>query len=207
MTDSSPDDIALFGGSFNPPHVCHSLATHWVLQTQPVDEVWWIPTYQHAFDKQLVDFEARLQMCRIATGDLSRVRIDDVERSLGGESRTIDTVRELHNRHENTDFWLVIGTDILDETDRWKDWDKLTKMVHLVILGRQGYDYDGADSSVFEYARSVHDSGNLRLPDVSSTLIRKCLQDCDYDAVADWIPRGVLAYIDRHKLYLGEDCR
>lgn len=204
-TDSSPNDIALFGGSFNPPHVCHTLATTWVLQTQPVDEVWWIPTYEHAFDKQLVDFESRLQMCRLALRDIDRVRIDTVEQTLGGESRTVDTVRALKQRHQDTEFWLVIGSDILAETDRWKDWKGLTEMVHLVVIGRTGY--EAGDHAAIEHARSVHDSADLRLPDVSSTLIRRALGECDYDAVRAWIPRTVLEYIDRNKLYLGPECR
>ena len=202
--ESSPDDVALFGGSFNPPHVCHTLATHWVLQTQPVDEVWWIPTYQHAFDKQLVDFETRLHMCEMAFRDLDRVRIDDVERRLGGESRTIDTVRALEQRHEETNFWLVIGADILDEVQRWKNWQGLIERVHLVIIGRRGYRRDPDQN--FDDALSVTDSAELELPDVSSTSIRQSLADCDYDAVRSWIPGPVLDYIDRHALYLGDPC-
>ncbi len=205
MIDSAPDDVALFGGSFNPPHVCHSLATLWVLQTQPVDEVWWVPTHEHAFDKQLVDFEARLEMCRRAIADFQRVRIHDIERTLGGENRTIDTVRALQQRHDSTDFWLVVGTDILDEVQRWKNWEGLTEMVHLVVVGRQGY--RRTDPAVSDRSRSVVDSRDLQLPDLSSTKIRNALASCDYDAIRPWIPQTVLDYIEHHGLYLGEECR
>lgn len=206
MSNSPPDDVALFGGSFNPPHVCHTLATMWVLQTQPVDEVWWIPTCQHAFDKSLVAFDDRVEMCRLALRDLERVRIDDIERRLGGENRTIDTVKALSGDYPSTDFWLIVGADILDEVDRWKNWEGLVERVNLVVIGRRGYTTEdvrqfGADD------QSVRDSGDLKLPDVSSTLIRQSLADCDYRAVAPWIPREVLDYIDRRELYLGEDCR
>ncbi len=202
MSEPSFDHVALFGGSFNPPHLCHTLATLWVLQTQPVDEVWWIPTFEHAFDKRLIDFEARLQMCRLAVDELQRVRITDIERRLGGESRTVDTVRELQSRHEGTEFSLIIGADILGDVDRWKHWHRLTEMVHLIIIGRQGYHRDHPDA--LEDARSVTDSLDLELPDVSSTLIRQSLESSDYDAIRPWIPRAVLDYIDEHRLYLGE---
>ena len=39
--------IALFGGSFNPPHVAHQLVALYVLETQPIDELWFVPTYTH----------------------------------------------------------------------------------------------------------------------------------------------------------------
>lgn len=205
MTELSPRQIALFGGSFNPPHICHTLASVWVLQTQPIDEVWWIPTFEHAFDKTLVDFESRLEMCRRAVADLQRVRIDDVERALGGENRTIDTVHALQKRHENTEFWLVIGADILQEVDRWKNWTGLMELVHLIVIGRRGYERD--EPLVYgDDIRTVTDSVDLELPDISSTRIRNALADCDYDAVRAWIPRLVLEYIAEHRLYVGDDC-
>ena len=43
--------VALFGGSFNPPHVAHQLVALYVLETQPVDELWLIPCFQHPFEK------------------------------------------------------------------------------------------------------------------------------------------------------------
>lgn len=206
MSESVRDDVALFGGSFNPPHVCHTLATLWVLQTQPIDEVWWLPTFQHAFDKTLVDFDERVEMCRLALRDINRVRIDDIERRLGGENRTVDTVRALRKDHPSTEFWLVIGADILGEVDRWKDWEGLTSMVNLVVIGRQGYDRNDVDA-YGDDRRIVSGSGGLELPDVSSTLIRESLAACDYDAVRPWIPDAVLDHIDSRELYLGEDCR
>ncbi len=48
--------VALFGGSFNPPHVAHQMVALYVLETQPVDELWFVPTYAHPFGKALVDY-------------------------------------------------------------------------------------------------------------------------------------------------------
>jgi len=67
--------IALFGGSFNPPHVAHQMVALFVLETAPVDELWITPTYRHAFSKQLVDYEHRIAMCELmALGD----GVDDI---------------------------------------------------------------------------------------------------------------------------------
>ncbi len=205
MSDDPPDQIALFGGSFNPPHLCHTLATLWVLQTQPIDEVWWIPTFQHAFDKELVDFDQRMAMCERALCELSRVRVDDIERTLGGESRTIDTVDALQKRYENTQFWLIIGADILSEVHRWKNWEGLMERVGLIVVGRRGYDRDDLRDYVAS-STDVVDSLDLNLPDISSTGIRDALSDGDYEAVRPWIPRSVLQYIAAHNLYLGQQC-
>ncbi len=189
--------IGLFGGSFNPPHVCHSLASLWALQTTPIEEVWWLPTYQHAFGKELVDFEHRLKMCRMATRELKHVRIHDIERTMGGESRTVDTVRELRAQEPDCDFWLVVGTDILGETDAWKEWDALMEMVHLVVVGRGGY--------IEELSEIDADAApKFSLPAVSSTKIREALASGTYDAdvLRDWMVREVFEYARAHELYL-----
>jgi nicotinate-nucleotide adenylyltransferase len=193
MSEEAPH-IGLFGGSFNPPHVCHSLATHWVLQTHPVDEVWWIPTYQHAFSKNLVDFEHRTRMCQMALAELDRVRISDIEREIGGESRTIDTVRALRERFDDYRFSLIVGTDILEEADRWKNWDGLMELVDLIVIGRVGHTKD-----------SDPDSAEFRLPDISSTDTRRALERGDYENLEFWLSRNVISYISEHQLYRSSD--
>ena len=49
--------VAVFGGSFNPPHVAHLLAAVYALSTAPIDEVLVVPVYRHPFSKSLIDFE------------------------------------------------------------------------------------------------------------------------------------------------------
>ena len=43
--------IAVYGGSFNPPHIAHTMVASWLLWTEMVDEVWLVPVYRHAFEQ------------------------------------------------------------------------------------------------------------------------------------------------------------
>ena len=90
-------DVALLGGSFNPPHVGHLLAAHVVRALEPVDQVWFVPAAHHPFGKPLIDFAHRLAMCELMCRDASGwLAASDVEGSLGGNGYTVDTLRELH---------------------------------------------------------------------------------------------------------------
>lgn len=182
--------IGLFGGSFNPPHVCHTLTTVWAMQTHQLDEVWWMPTFRHAFDKALVPYDQRREMCARAIAGLTGVTLCDIERDLGGESRTVDTVRVLRAQNPEHDYALIVGSDILAETERWKDWDGLMKLVDLIVIGRAGHLGDAAP-----------DSTEFRLPNVSSTEIRRKLTARDYLSLRYWMARDVLEYIQVHQLY------
>ena len=186
-------NVGLFGGSFNPPHVCHTMTSLWAMHTHPLDEVWWMPTYQHAFGKQLVSFEERMRMCELATRTLQGVRTVEVERELGGESRTVDTVAHLQARHPDTNFWLIVGADIMAETHKWKDWEGLMQRVRLILIGRMGHQQAELE------ARGVH----FTLPDISSTDIRARLaaHGTQDPRLAQWVDARVLSHIDQNGLY------
>ena len=84
-------EIALFGGSFDPPHVGHLLAATYVLATEPVGELWLVPVNQHPLGKKLAaPFEHRAELCEamIADAGLPRARVSRIEAEIGGEVRT-----------------------------------------------------------------------------------------------------------------------
>lgn len=193
--------VGLFGGSFNPPHICHTLASVWALQTTAMDELWWAPTYKHAFGKELVSFEERVELCELATRGLEQVSVSQIERELGGESRTVDTVKALRQRHEDCDFWLVVGADILQETHKWKDWEGLMAMVRLVVVGRAGYVHEAA-SSELTAGKEQQAQPLFSLPAVSSTAIREALaRGVDAPILTNWVAHDVLARIGEKNLY------
>jgi len=73
MPSPSEKQVALLGGSFNPPHVAHLMAAYWALATQGVAEVWLLPAFQHPFGKSLAAFEDRVRMCELAAAGVRGV--------------------------------------------------------------------------------------------------------------------------------------
>jgi nicotinate-nucleotide adenylyltransferase len=179
--------VALFGGSFNPPHVAHQMACLWVLETQPVDEVLIVPTWRHAFDKALASFDDRLEMCRLAMAPLGpRVAVSSIERDLGGEaSRTFLTLEALAARRPDARFRVVIGSDILPEKEKWYRWSDIERIAPPLVVGRQGYPSAGA--------------ARVDIPGVSSTEIRARIERGD--SIEGLVPRSVARYIEERGLY------
>ena len=183
-TTASDGPIALFGGSFNPPHVVHGMVCLYLLQTG-CSEVWVIPTFAHAFAKPLATFEDRLAMCRSMVEPLgARVKVLDIEARLAKPSYTIDTVCALKAIHSEATFQWVVGSDILDELDRWKRVDELKALVDFRVLHRTGY---------------ATPKGSVAFPEVSSTAIRRALAEGQDPGAL--LPVGVLGHIRRRGLY------
>jgi nicotinate-nucleotide adenylyltransferase len=121
--------IAVYGGSFNPPHVGHAMVAAWLRWTDRVDEVWLLPAYAHPFDKELAPFERRVSMCRaLAVSVGPWVRVEPIERDLPVPSYTVDTLEVLAARHREKNLRLVVGSDVLSSTSQWKDWDRILRL-------------------------------------------------------------------------------
>src|SRR3954454_10345368 len=132
--------VALYGGSFNPPHVSHQLAALYVLETQPVDELWFVPCFKHPFEKALEPFEDRLEMCRRAAAALGpRAQVSDIEGRLGGESRTLRTVTALQSERPDLELSLVVGADLVGELASWHGAKQLEQLVRFIVVGRNGF--------------------------------------------------------------------
>lgn len=181
--------VAIFGGSFNPPHVAHQLACLYALETQPIDAVWLIPTWRHAFEKQLAPFEDRLEMCRRAAAPLGpRVQVSTVERELAGEhSRTLVTLEALARQHPAHQWRLIIGADILPERGKWYRWEAVERLAPPIVLGRQGY------------AAPPELGPLVELPGISSTVVRARV--AQGEAIDTLVPREVVGYIVERGLY------
>ena len=180
--------VGIFGGSFNPPHVAHVLAVAYALACCEIDRVLVIPAYQHPFAKALTPFSDRLEMCRRAFADLSRVDVSAVEETLGGESRTVRTLEHLHGEHPDWRMRLIVGADVVHEMDRWWSPERVRELAPPIVLARIGV----TPPTGFEDAPRV-------LPEVSSTAIRAALAAGDSQEAL--LPRGVVEWIATRGLY------
>ncbi len=179
--------VAVFGGSFNPPHVAHVLACSLVLCVEDIDRLLVVPTYKHPFGKPLAPYDDRVQMCRLAVASMPAVEVSRVEEELGGESRTLRTLEHLAGAHPDWTLRLVVGADILAEAPRWFGFGAIAELAPLIVLARAGVDVDRA--------------GPALLPAVSSTQVRTAIGNGAWSEARRLVPRTVLEYVREKSLY------
>lgn len=155
--------IAVYGGSFNPPHRAHALVADWVVSSGSADAVWLVPVFQHAFEgqhnKTLAPFSDRVRWCEAMTRDLKApALVSRVEAELPTPSYSVDTLDFMAEKHGEHSFHLVIGADILDAVDSWKEWGRIQKDYTPIVVGREGYSTQ-VDAPIF--------------PNISSTDVRR----------------------------------
>lgn len=179
--------IAVYGGSFNPPHVGHAMVAAWLRWTGRAEEVWLVPAFDHAFDKSLAPFEVRLEACRRQAESLGPwCRVEPVERDLQGPSYTIRTLDILAARWPEHSFRWVLGADVLETLHLWKEWRRILEEYSPITVGRQGYPpVEGAPE----------------FPAFSSTEVRERLQkglpvdDLLMVSVREWVEANRAAFL------------
>jgi len=149
--------IAIFGGSFDPPHLGHALAAAWARWCGGADQVWVFPAANHPYAKALTPWEQRWRLCQLAFADLPFVSLRDDERRSTGY--TVDLVEFLQREHPGHRWLLVGGTDTARDMISWRRGADLARLVEIVCVPRGGFDdHPGA------------------LPAISSSLVRERLR-------------------------------
>jgi nicotinate-nucleotide adenylyltransferase len=195
--------VAVFGGSFNPPHVAHLLASVYALAVAPIDRVLVIPVFRHPFAKELASFDDRLEMCRRGLGWIPGVEVSTVERELGGESLTLRTLEHLAEEHPSYALRLLIGSDVLADLPKWHRFDRIAEIAPPLVLGRSGVVNAGheGDPPLMVGSMPIPRAPLPVLPQVSSTEIREAIAGGQIDAVRERVPAAVLEYIEERGLY------
>ena len=132
--------IAIFGGSFDPPHIGHVAIVQAALKKLDIDLLIVVPTYLNPFKKH---FQAppklRLRWLKKIFLPYPEVRICDYEVKRGRPTYAIETVSYLQNRYAPKKIYYIIGSDNLPSLHRWKEFKKLKKKVEFVVATRRGY--------------------------------------------------------------------
>ena len=187
--------VGVFGGSCNPVHWGHVRLAEWIVRHGWADEVWLMVSPRNPLKEQvgLLPEAERLDMARLAAGEVAGVRASDFEFSLPRPSYTWRTLEALRAAFPATAFSLIIGADNWQHFDRWARPDYIRAHHKLLVYPRPGYPLD---------ASALPDGVDLLgapVFDVSSTRVRKLLRE-NGDA-SRLVPAPVLHYIKERHLY------
>jgi nicotinate-nucleotide adenylyltransferase len=221
--------VGLFGGSFNPIHLGHLRAAEEVREELALDLVYFVPAAIQPLKTQaeFASAEHRLEMVRLATKGNRHFMVSDAEIKRGGQSYTIDTVRQFlsPSRAPTPQFrstfrapaslFLIMGSDAFSELETWKDYTELTRLCSIVVhtrhregdstpprvslaaLGRLGYIIQG-DHYVHQSGQTLSFLLTTSIP-ISATVIRNKLQQGK--SIRYLVPDDVGDYVTRHGLY------
>ena len=130
--------IGLFGGSFNPAHDGHRMASLTALRRLQLDRVWWLVTPGNPLkdNSRLPPLAARIATAR-KVADHARIHVTGIEARLRTRY-TADTLRALRQRCPGVRFVWIMGSDNLKSFHRWNEWRAIARMMPIAIIDRPG---------------------------------------------------------------------
>ena len=191
----------IFGGTFNPPHIGHSIFAENVREQLHLDKIIFIPSGNPPLKKgiEIIDAKHRLRMAEIAFEKDENFEVSNIEiKNTSEKSYTINTLIKLKEFYQadSVKLFLILGIDNLISFPEWKEPEKLFSLSEVIIINRPGYFLKDADT---EYTKKVKFI-NVPNLDISSSMIR------DYIAHKKSIKYLVLPevekYIKDNNLYL-----
>ena len=178
------ETIALFGGSFDPPHIAHEALVKALLEIKEIDKVIVMPTYLNPFKSHFfAPSELRLKWLRKIFSDTKKVEVSDYEVKQNKKVPSIQSVKYLLKRYKK--IYLVIGADNLASLREWKSFDELNSLVTFIVASRDSVDIPES------YLRLNMDM------DISSTMLR---QDLDIAKLPSKCADEII------KFYQGKQC-
>lgn len=225
MTDTQ-GPIGLLGGSFDPIHNGHLKLARSAFNELGLREVRFIPAGQPWQKPGLTPAAQRQAMVELAIAGEPGFVLDRCELQRGGDSYTIDTLRQLRaSLGDRVPLVLLLGADQFEGLARWKEWESLAGLANLAVARRDASPAGPpaglhaalpAELAALRRQRLQPAGQALRHPagalielgmppyDCSSTRIRALARDGSpqaRQALASLLPPAVLDYIDRNRLY------
>ena len=192
IKDKKRKQVGILGGNFNPVHNAHLVVADQVRQQLGLDKVLLMPEYEppHVDAKGTIAEPHRLKMLELAIEGIEGLEIETIELERKGISYTYDTMLLLNERDPDTDYYFIIGADMVDYLPKWHRIDELVEIVQFVGVQRPRYKAGTSYPVIWV---------DVPLMDISSSMVR--------DFVAKgrtpnfMLPKPVLDYIKKEGLY------
>jgi nicotinate-nucleotide adenylyltransferase len=127
--------VALYGGSFDPPHIAHEAIVTALSTLDFIDKVVIMPTYLNPFKESFTTPpEVRLAWLKEIFAENDKVEVSSYEVDQQRSVATIESVEHLLRCYDK--LYLVIGADNLQSLHKWHAYEKLLKKATFIVASR-----------------------------------------------------------------------
>ena len=187
--------VGILSGSFNPIHNGHLMIAQQVFEQLNLDKILFIPSKvppHRGVSRYIpkVSVDDRINMIKYGIRDNPNFQLDMTDIDLGGVSYTYETIKRLKERNPNTEYYLIVGYDIVENLSKWSHIDELDKEVHFVGVCRKGYEKKSQYPIMWV---------NTPVIEISSTVIRQRVREGK--SLKYYVPDDVAWYIKDKGIY------
>jgi nicotinate-nucleotide adenylyltransferase len=196
--------VALFGGTFDPPHRGHIGIARAAADAFALDTVLFAPTGRQPLKTEIhaAPFADRLEMVELVCASDQRFVASTIDEPHpdGAPNYTVDTLAALRGQMPEATLYNLVGADSFLSLRKWREPERLLELAEWIVVSRPGYplnDLSGLRLTAAERAR-VHLLETVHM-DVSATRLRERLEKGE--SCGDLLAPSVMEYIRSRGLY------
>jgi len=164
LVNQSKPIVAIFGGSFDPPHLGHQQIVEMANKSLDIDTLLVVPAYLNPFKtSSLASASQRLAWCQTLFDNIPHVRVEAYEIKEGKSTTTFQSVKHFNIVYDVR--YLIIGSDNLSSLTQWHNFQWLNEHITWVIMTRDKQQIDVSRLKEYKILQ-------IEVP-VSSSQIRK----------------------------------
>ena len=138
MVNQPKPRVAIFGGSFDPPHEGHQRIVEKAIEVLDIDKLIVVPAYLNPFKtSSLANAQQRLKWSHLLFDEIPNVTVDDYEIKEGKSTTTEQSVKHFNIAYDVK--YLIIGSDNLSTLTKWQQFEWLNRQITWVIISREGH--------------------------------------------------------------------
>ena len=196
--------VALFGGTFDPPHRGHIGIASAAADAFGLDRVLFAPAGRQPLKTEVAPaaFADRMAMVRLVCEEDARFSASEIDapRADGSPNYTVDTLASLRESMPDAEIFSLIGADSLLGLPHWREPARLLQLAEWIVASRPGFPLRGLAGLGFTEKQrerilmleTVH-------YDVAATDLRRRLRAGN--SCSDMLLPSVVNYIATHHVY------
>ncbi len=196
--------VALFGGSFDPPHRGHMALARAAADTFALDLVLFAPAGRQPLKKAVTgaSYLQRLAMVSLACEEDSTFAASELDapHANGQPNYTVDTLTRLQQLFPNDQRFNLAGADSFATLGRWREPARMLHLAEWIVVSRPGFPLVEPEGMFLseQQRRRIHLLDSVH-EDVAATSLRERLHLGD--SCIDLLPPRVSNYIEQQSLY------
>jgi nicotinate-nucleotide adenylyltransferase len=193
--------FGFLGGTFNPPHIAHTIIAEDIRGQFLLDKIIFIPSGNPPLKtvKTVISAKHRLNMLKLAIGGNKNFEISELEISNNKEkSYTVDTLLKLTElyKKKNIKFYLILGIDAVIDFPRWKNPEILFDLSEIIVVNRPGSFKNKIKKKYLQRLKFA----KVPLLEISSSMVREYIKKGK--SIKYLVHPKVENYILKNKLYI-----
>lgn len=201
------ENIAFYGGSFNPPTNIHLQIAKNVLKQLNIDKVYFVPVGNYYQKNELIDVKHRLNMLNIMCENQDKMYVSDITLNEKNNLKAIDVFKMLKEKYSNDNVYFIMGSDNFIKITEWKNFDELVENYKIIIVKRDNVDINKIilENRILEVNKNnffiinSEDTQNK----VDSTEVRRKIKNSEN--IDKYLNKKISEYIVQNGLYLDNE--